>query len=224
MAASPQAVLLPTALGDARAFVHRVPGRRRALATLVLGHGAGRGADTRDLLDLAEHLPGQRIVVIRVDQPWVVAGGRVAPAPVRLDLAWSEIVPRLPIAGSLLLGGRSAGARVACRTAAALGARGVLALAFPLHPPGRPDRGRAGELAGVDGLLVLQGERDASGRPAQFPDAVPVLGVPGADHSLRAGLGEDLLAAVTSWGIRIATAGVVTAGRSSASARSEPRP
>ena len=186
-------------------------GGAEALATLVLGHGAGRGSDTPDLLDLATHLPAQGITVIRVDQPWVVAGRKIAPAPKALDTAWLELVPQLRVRGPLLLGGRSAGARVACRTALSLGACGVLALAFPLHPPGRPDRSRADELAaaGVP-VLVLQGERDPFGRPAEISpvEGVRLCQVPGADHSLRGGVPPDLLDVVAGWGIACSTGGV----------------
>jgi predicted alpha/beta-hydrolase family hydrolase len=195
---------LETPLGLARAHLHP---SIAPVATLVLGHGAGRGSDTADLLGLAETLPDSGISVVRLDQPWVVAGRRVAPPPAALDRAALAAVPQLPLDGALLLGGRSAGARVACRTAAALGATGVLALAFPLHPPGRPERSRADELrrAGVP-VLVLQGERDAFGRPhdivAAVGDAqVEVHPVAGADHSLRAGVGAALTALVAAWGI-----------------------
>ncbi|RZS87141.1 hypothetical protein EV189_2564 [Motilibacter rhizosphaerae] len=208
-APEPDAVLdVPTPLGPARAHVHDAAGPPRA--TLVLGHGAGRGSDTPDLLDLARALPPRGIRVVRVDQPWVVAGGRVAPAPPRLDAAWLAAVPALPLAGALLLGGRSAGARVACRTARQLGAAGVLALAFPLHPPGRPERSRAEELTGAGvPVLVVQGERDAFGRPEELPAGRGrrVLGVPG-DHALAGGVPAAALAEVARWGIARARRGV----------------
>ncbi|NHC13347.1 alpha/beta hydrolase family protein [Motilibacter deserti] len=172
-----------TPAGPARAYVSAAAAPR---ATLVLGHGAGRGSDTADLLALAAGLPAAGISVVRLDQPWVVAGRKVAPTPAALDQAWLAAVPQLPTAGRLVLGGRSAGARVACRTARALGASAVACLAFPLHPPGRPERSRAEELRGVDvPLLVVQGERDAFGRPEELLDHVErVVPVPGADHSL----------------------------------------
>lgn len=163
-------------------------------ATVVLGHGAGRGCDTHDLLELARALPAHGITVVLVDQPWVLAGKRVASPPASLDRAWLEVVRSLPAFGltsPLVVGGRSAGARVACRTAGALGAIGVLALAFPLHPPGRPERTRVGELLGVGvPTLVVQGDRDTFGGPDELPSrssVLGVLGVSGADHSLRRG-------------------------------------
>lgn len=191
--------LVETPLGTARILRHEA---ERAVATLVLGHGAGRGSDTDDLVTLAGQLPSSGITVVRVDQPWVVAGRRVAPAPASLDRCWLAIVSSLPVAGALLLGGRSAGARVACRTAGELGAAGVLALAFPLHPPGRPDRSRVDELLGAGvPTLVVQGERDAFGRPDEFPEGPAVIAVPGADHSLRIGRRPAVLpvADIVAW-------------------------
>ncbi|RKS71401.1 hypothetical protein CLV35_3199 [Motilibacter peucedani] len=194
-------MVVETSLGTAYAWVH--PARRRR-ATLVLGHGAGRGSDTADLLGLAAALPAHGVEVVRVDQPWVVAGRRLAPAPATLDRAWLEVVGALPAARRLLLGGRSAGARVACRTGAGLRAAGTLALAFPLHRPGRPERSRAGELGlAVAPLLVVQGERDAFGRPDELRAALPagaaLAAVAGADHALRAGLPAEVVERVAVW-------------------------
>jgi predicted alpha/beta-hydrolase family hydrolase len=172
--------LTPTPHGDARLLVSRA---RKPTATLVLGHGAAGGPDARDLVALAEGLPREGISVIRVEQPWRIAGRRIAPAAPILDEVYAAAVARLRPSGALIVGGRSAGARVACRTAGQLQAHGCLALAFPLHPPGRPDRSRVAELnaAGVP-TLVVQGERDALGRPAEFPEDVDMAVVPGADH------------------------------------------
>lgn len=174
-------MLLPTSLGDARALV--APAQGPVRATLVLGHGAGGGAGARDLAALAAALPGRGVTVVLLEQPWRVAGRRVAPAPATLDRAWLAAVPQLRVEGRLVLGGRSAGARVACRTAGALGAVGVVALAFPLHPPGSAGRTRLPELAGSGvPTLVVQGERDAFGGPSAFPPGTDLAPVPGADH------------------------------------------
>jgi predicted alpha/beta-hydrolase family hydrolase len=172
--------LLPTPIGAARLLVSPAP---RPLATVVLGHGASGGPGSPDLLALARALPERGLTVVRVEQPWRVEGRRVAAPPARLDVAWRAVVTELA-AEPLIVGGRSAGARVACRTARDLGAIGVVALAFPLQPPGRPDRSRLAELceAGVP-ALVLQGERDSFGRPAEFPSDVDLIPVPDADHS-----------------------------------------
>jgi predicted alpha/beta-hydrolase family hydrolase len=115
-------------------------------------------------------------LVARVEQPWRVAGRRIATPPRQLDTAWLAVLHRLTagrgrLPGPLVVGGRSASARVACRTAEAVGAAAVLALSFPLHPPGRPDRSRADEArlvldAGLP-LAVVQGERDAFGGPQE---------------------------------------------------------
>ena len=149
----------------------------------MLGHGAGGGIDAPDLLAARDAAVGLGLQVARVEQPWRVAGRRVAEAPPRLDTAWLAVIAALPPAdGPLLLGGRSAGARVACRTAAELGAAGVLALAFPLRTSGRPDRDRGDELRRPScPRLVVQGERDVFGVPEPFP-GVEVHVVAGADH------------------------------------------
>ncbi|MGN6333530.1 MAG: alpha/beta hydrolase family protein [Motilibacteraceae bacterium] len=196
-------VLLPTPVGEARAHLSPCPAGVRPHAVLVLGHGAGGGSQARDLAALADALPARGVAVVRVDQPWRVAGKRIAPAPATLDRAWLAAVPaalaaladvdRRAAGVPVLLGGRSAGARVACRTAGELGAVGVLALAFPLHPPGaagRPERSRAGELLGAEvPVLVAQGERDPFGGPDEIPTApgLQVLALPGADHGLAVG-------------------------------------
>jgi predicted alpha/beta-hydrolase family hydrolase len=151
----------------------------------VLGHGAHGGVETQDLVALAENLPADGITVIRVEQPWRVAGKTVAPAPATLDRGWLAVVEQLKIRGAFVLGGRSAGARVACRTADRLHADAVVAIAFPLHPPGRPDRSRADELLAVGPTLVIQGERDPFGRPEELPAGLRRLHVvPGGDHGL----------------------------------------
>ncbi len=166
---------------------------------LVLGHGAGGGITAPDLVLATRTAQGAGWRVARVEQPWRVAGKRVAVAPPKLDLAWLAVLEHLhtlhPSGTPLLVGGRSAGARVACRTALETGATGVLALAFPLHPPGRPDRSRVAELAGAGvPALVVQGERDPFGGPGEVRTAlagapgvaasVEVVGVAG-DHSLK---------------------------------------
>ncbi|WP_122818220.1 alpha/beta family hydrolase [Nocardioides pantholopis] len=159
------------------------------MATLLLSHGAGNGIETRDLDALAATLPAQGVSVVRLEQPWRVAGRRIATRPATLDDALLAAVEALADDGlPLVVGGRSAGARSAARCAVAAGAAGCLALAFPLHPPGRPERSRLPELlgAGVPTLLV-QGERDPMGRPEEFPelmDGVEMCVVPGADHGL----------------------------------------
>ncbi|MFF2651268.1 alpha/beta family hydrolase [Streptomyces sp. NPDC058045] len=185
---------VPTAVGDARVSWFPAGAPRLVLA---LGHGAGGGIGARDLAALAAALPARGVTVALVEQPWRVAGRKVAPAPKTLDTAWRELWPALTGAGPpVVAGGRSAGARVACRTAGPLGAHAVLALSFPLHPPGRPEKSRAAELLGT-GLptLVVQGERDPFGRPPEFPAGDHELaGVPAADHGFavprRGGPGE----------------------------------
>jgi predicted alpha/beta-hydrolase family hydrolase len=174
---------LPTPYGDARLHSDR---SRHPVATLLLGHGAGGGVEAADLTALARELTREGITVIRLEQPWRVAGKRVAPPPKTLDACLVAVADRLRPRTPLVLGGRSAGARSAARTAHHLGASAVLALAFPLHPPGRPDASRLDELRSVRvPTLVVQGERDPFGRPEEFPADQPLVAVPGADHGLN---------------------------------------
>ncbi|MFJ3551163.1 alpha/beta family hydrolase [Streptomyces sp. NPDC090114] len=185
-----------TDAGPARVTWHRAPGRARLV--LAVSHGAGGGIDARDLRALAAALPAHGVTVALVEQPWRVAGKKVASAPRTLDVGWRGVWPALAKPGlPVISGGRSAGARVACRTATELGARAVLALSFPLHPPGRPEKSRAGELLGAGvPTLVVQGGNDPFGRPREFPEGpYELVEVPHADHGLavpkRAGLTQD---------------------------------
>ncbi|MFM9446325.1 alpha/beta family hydrolase [Streptomyces acidiscabies] len=174
--------LVPTDAGDARITWHPAKNPRLVLA---VSHGAGGGIEARDLQALAAVLPAHGVTVALVEQPWRVAGKKVAPAPKTLDAGWSGVwgavaARNLPV----IAGGRSAGARVACRTAKDLGAAAVLALSFPLHPPGRPEKSRAGELLGAGvPTLVVQGGNDPFGKPAEFPaGAFGMVEVPYGDH------------------------------------------
>lgn len=192
---------LPTRHGPARLW------QRRALApwaTLALTHGAGGGIDAPDLHHLATVLPRRGISVALVEMPWRVAGRRVAASPPVLDECFVAVTNRLRPRTPLLVGGRSAGARVACRTGRDLGAVGVLALAFPLHPPRRPERSRVAELTGARlPVMVVQGERDHFGGPPEFPLGTALTPVPYADHTFTvpksAPVGrDDVLADVAS--------------------------
>ncbi|GAA4863882.1 alpha/beta family hydrolase [Kitasatospora terrestris] len=160
--------IIGTPVGDARLTWFEAA---RAKALVVLGHGAGGGVEAADLQALARALPGRGITVVLAEQPWRVAGKRLAPAPKTLDAGWLPVVERVRRAGPpVFAGGRSAGARMACRTGRQAGAAGVVALAFPLHPPGKPERSRAEELLAT-GLptLVVQGGADTFGGPEEFP-------------------------------------------------------
>lgn len=159
---------------------------RRPVATLLLSHGAGAGIDSADLVALADDLPRNDVSVARFEQPWKVAGRAVAGPPATLDAGLRAAASAMRTRTPLVVGGRSAGARSAARCARGLGASGCLCLAFPLHPPGRPESTRVDELLGVRlPTLVIQGERDTMGRPEEFPAAVEMTVVPAADHSLR---------------------------------------
>ncbi len=191
---------LDTPHGPARAHITAAPAARTAL---VLGHGAGGGVQARDLLAVAEVARGLGIGVALVEQPYRVAGRR-SPAPARqLDAAWLIALAALrdgPFEGlRLVVGGRSSGARVACRTAATAAVQAVLCLAFPLQPPRRgaePGPSRLPELDAVAvPLLVVQGERDPFGIPPPGRDREVVL-VPG-DHALRNV--DAVRAAVAEW-------------------------
>ena len=174
---------IPTPHGEARLVTHRA---RRPLVTLLLSHGAGGGIGARDLQALAAELPRNGATVVLLEQPWRVAGRRVATAPATLDSALLAAANNLRVRTPLVVGGRSAGARSAARSARALAASGCLALSFPLHPVGKPETSRLHELrqARVP-TLVVQGENDTMGRPEEFPPDVDLTVVPGADHGLK---------------------------------------
>ena len=184
--------LIETSLGPARITVAAA---ERPRALLWLGHGAGGGIDSLDLLALAKGLPKDGVTVIRHEQPWRLAGRKVAMRPPQLDVGWLESAPPvLELADGLplFIGGRSAGARVGCRTATELGAAGVVCLGFPLHPPGRPEKSRVEELLTPNvPVLVVQGERDTFGSAALVRQEtagranIRVVEVPQADHGLR---------------------------------------
>ncbi|MFG2135900.1 alpha/beta family hydrolase [Streptomyces sp. NPDC048650] len=171
-----------TPVGDARITWYR--DETPARAVLALGHGAGGGIEARDLRALAAGLPARGCTVALVEQPWRVAAKKLAPAPKTLDTGWTALWPALEKPGlPVVAGGRSAGARVACRTARELGAHAVLALSFPLHPPGRPEKSRADELTGAGvPTLVVQGGRDPFGRPGEFPPDTRIVEVAHGDH------------------------------------------
>jgi uncharacterized protein len=176
-------------------------GRQDASFLFVLTHGAGGGVQGKDLLAARDAAVGLDAAVARVLQPYRVSGARAPGSPRRQDAAWLEIVSALARRFDgipLVQGGRSNGARVACRTAAAAGARAVVALAFPLHPPGRPEASRADELraAGTD-VLVVNGANDPFGIPAE-QDATRVVVLPGENHSLSKNPAA-VRAAVGSW-------------------------
>ncbi|MEU9717130.1 alpha/beta family hydrolase [Streptomyces sp. NPDC047976] len=178
--------------GEARITWHTA---RAAKLVLALGHGAGGGIEARDLQALAAALPARGVTVALVEQPWRVAGKKVAAAPKVLDEGWRAVWPALGRPGlPVVAGGRSAGARVACRTAAELGAAGVLALSFPLHPPGKPEKSRAEELLGAGRpVLVVQGGRDPFGRPEEFPAGeYELVEVPFGDHGFAVPKKADL--------------------------------
>ena len=182
--------------GEARVVTHRA---RAPFVTLLLSHGAGGGIEARDLRALAERLPAHGVHVVLLEQPWRLAGRKIATAPPTLDDALVAAARSLRFRTPLVVGGRSAGARSAARCAAGLDAVGCLGLSFPLHPPGRPEKSRLPELAGSGvPTLLVQGENDAMGRPEEFPDLdhVDLAVVPGADHGLRVARGAVVSQAV----------------------------
>jgi predicted alpha/beta-hydrolase family hydrolase len=185
---------LETPHGPARAHLHAVDG---AAALLVLGHGAGGGVTAPDLVTATEVANDAGVSVALIEQPYRVAG-RKSPAPAHhLDAAWLAVVEQLRGAEPVLCGGRSSGARVACRTAAQAGAAGILCLAFPLHPPGRPEKTRLDELEAVEvPVLIVQGESDPFGMPPEAPGR-EVVRLPG-NHGLKSDR-PGLRAAVGAW-------------------------
>ena len=177
----------------------------RPRAALVLGHGAGGGVEAPDLVAARDVALDEQVAVALVEQPYRVAGRRSPPPAARLDADWSAVLVRLcetELSGlPLVVGGRSLGARVACRTSGELGAAAVLCLAFPLRPPqrrsGKPAPSRLEELDAVKvPTLVVQGASDPFGVPPPGPSRT-VVEVPGT-HSLRTGLGP-ISDAVRTW-------------------------
>jgi uncharacterized protein len=169
----------------------------------MLGHGAGGGVEAPDLVAATRAANGASWTVALIEQPYRVAGKKSQPAAKTIDAAWEAVAERLleeELKGlDLIAGGRSAGARVACRTSAATGAVGVLCLAFPVHPPGKgddPSKSRLYELDEVNvPVLVVQGEKDQFGMPPEGKGR-EVVRVPG-NHSLRTT--EPIAAAVSAW-------------------------
>ena len=195
-------IVLETDHGPAQAHVHDVDSPR---GVLVLGHGAGGGVAAPDLVAATDIATSAGISVALIEQPYRVAGRRSPPPAWQLDVAWMNVVDELRRRWfhelPLVVGGRSSGARVACRTAGATGAMGVLCLAFPLQPSqGKRPEPRPSRLPELDIVtvptLVVQGERDPFGIPPAGARRT-VLVVPG-DHSLRKGLGSAA-PAVTDW-------------------------
>jgi uncharacterized protein len=195
------AIEIDTPHGPALAHLRPVEKPR---AALVLGHGAGAGVAARDLVAAVEAANAERIAAALVEQPYLVAGRRSPPRTTQLDAAWIAVVDHLKeseLAGlPLITGGRSMGARVACRTVAENGAVAVLCLAFPLEPPARAGKPRQSRLDELDAVpvptLVVQGERDRFGMPPPGPSR-EVAVVPG-DHGLKADL-EAVRSAVRGW-------------------------
>lgn len=177
----------PTRIGKAWIDLHRPRGAR---ALLVLTHGAGGGVNTPDVTAIIAAAVPAGIAVALITQPYRVAGRRTPPAPGLQDEAWLAVLGTLRKRRGvgilpLIVGGRSNGARVACRTASALGAHAVVALAYPLHPPGKPENSRLDELDRPSvPVLVVQGDRDPFGMPPRGRGRT-IHVVAGADHSLK---------------------------------------
>ncbi len=188
-------VEVPTPHGPARITRRDADGEARG--QILLGHGAGGGVGAPDLVATAGVALALGVGVVLVEQPYRVAGRR-APAPAaQLDAAWLAVVEHVRGDLPLLVGGRSSGARVACRTATAAGAVGVLCLAFPVHPPRKPEKDRLPELAQPTvPVLVVQGEKDPFGKPEPAPGREVVL--LRGDHSLKSDV-PGLRAAVRNW-------------------------
>ncbi|MGH2922540.1 MAG: alpha/beta hydrolase family protein, partial [Solirubrobacterales bacterium] len=166
-----------------------------------LGHGAGGGVEAPDLIAATEAATAAGVSVALVEQPYLVAGKRSQPAAAKLDEAWVAIAEEIrggDLGGlPLIAGGRSAGARVACRTAAETGAVALLCLAFPLHSPGKPEKTRLDELDAVTvPVLVVQGDSDPFGMPPQGPNRT--VAVVAGNHGLKKDV-DTVAAAVREW-------------------------
>jgi predicted alpha/beta-hydrolase family hydrolase len=201
-----------TAAGPARVVLER---QDRPAFLLVLTHGAGGTPDSSDVLAVRDAARALGAVTALVTQPYRVRGGRAPGSAEKQDAAWAELVGvlRRETTGTVPLPlvqcGRSNGARVACRTARHVGAAGVIALAFPLHPPGQPEKSRDAELRGAGtGVLVINGARDPFGVP-EPDEKTQVVVLAGETHALSrhpAAIGD----AVTAW--LLATMGATVAG------------
>jgi uncharacterized protein len=220
-AQQPAAVEVPTSHGPARVVIESP---QRPWFLVALTHGAGGDVDSADLLAVRDAVLKLGGTVARITQPYRVRGARAPGSAERQDEAWAEVITALrgaaavagldaaDVAGwhaagvPLVQGGRSNGARVACRTAETVGALGVIALAFPLHPPGHPDRSRAGELR-VPGrkVLVVNGDRDPFGVPGRAAGRRVVV-LAGETHALSRHP-EAVATAVTAWLPRILRSG-----------------
>jgi predicted alpha/beta-hydrolase family hydrolase len=187
---------IETPAGIARVHAQSVPNPR---ALLVLGHGAGGGVSAPDLMAATRVALEVDVSVALVEQPYRVAGRR-SPAPAgQLDTAWTSVLEELSPEVPLIVGGRSAGARVACRTAEATGAAGVLCLAFPVHPPGKPEKSRLDELDAVQvPVLVVQGESDPFGMPPPRKSPKREVVRLAGNHGLKQDL-PGVAAAVRDW-------------------------
>jgi predicted alpha/beta-hydrolase family hydrolase len=158
---------------------------------VVLTHGAGGTPDTADVLAVRDAARGLGAATVLVTQPYRVKGARAPGSAPKQDAAWAELVGTLRretgrdgVALPLIQCGRSNGARVACRTAREVGAAGVIALAFPLHPPGQPGKSRDPELRAAEtSVLVINGERDPFGVP-EPDEKTRVVVLPGETHAL----------------------------------------
>jgi predicted alpha/beta-hydrolase family hydrolase len=192
---------VPTPHGDAR--VHLTRSAEDGCGLLMLGHGAGGGVTAPDLTLASQAGSGAGLAVALVEQPYRVAGRRAPAPPAQVDTAWravAEHVRAITPDGPFVVGGRSFGARVACRTVADVGASGVLCLAFRFHPPGRPEKSRLAELVSVAApTLVVQGVRDPFGvpDPNTIPDHISVVMVDG-DHALKKDA-ATIRAAISAW-------------------------
>jgi predicted alpha/beta-hydrolase family hydrolase len=191
-------VEISTSQGPASVVLEKV---RKPTFLLVMTHGAGGGTETPDVLAASAAAASLGASVARVLQPYRVRGASAPGNAVKQDAAWLEIITALRSASQgipLVQGGRSNGARVACRTASEAAAAAVIALAFPLHPPGRPENSRADELRAANtDVLVINGERDPFGIPAEA-DASRVVVLPGETHTLSRNP-QAVRAAVAEW-------------------------
>jgi uncharacterized protein len=189
--------LVPTPQGEAGVTLDAPGGV--PVGMLLLGHGAGGSIDAADLVEVTGAAVAAGWAVVRVTQPYRVAGKRGTPRPAVLDEAWLAVAAQVRVDGlPLVVGGRSSGARVACRTATALGAAGVVALAFPTAPPRTPEKDRLAELAAPTvPVLVVQGESDPFGVPPAAPGRT--IHLIRATHTIRGPAARDAALTVATW-------------------------
>lgn len=196
----PESICVTVASGTVTALVYPPPDPTRALATLILAHGAGAPQSSTFMVAFAEALARRGCHAVTFNFPYTEQGRRMPDRAPTLEACFRDVIAAIRArpdlaAGPLVIGGKSMGGRMASHLAAqgVADLAGVVALGYPLHPPGRPEQLRAEHLARIrQPFLIVQGARDAFGTPEELRPALASLGatatlnvVEGGDHSFK---------------------------------------